>query len=498
MEVKSNPVSSSLEQYFEQFRLNTIGHDQYFETPYGRQKIIYADWIASGRLYQPIENKMVKDIAAFVGNTHTETSVTGTSMTLAYHKAKEIIKKHVNASQKDVLITTGSGMTGVVNKFQRILGLKVSEKLERYLTLPEEEKPVVFVTHMEHHSNHTSWLETVAKVECIEPCGQGLVNLDHFASLLEKYKDKKNKFAAITSCSNVTGIMTPYSQIARMIHEAGGYCFVDFACSAPYVKIDMHPEDPMEQLDAIYFSPHKFLGGPGTPGVLVFNSELYANKRPDNPGGGTVSWTNPWGEHRYLNDIEAREDGGTPGFLQTIRTALCIQVKDQMGIDNILNREKEILSTVFKEFKEIEGLHILAGHIEHRIGAVSFCIDDLHYNLGVKLLNDRFGIQVRGGCSCAGTYGHYLLEMTQDMSSSIREKIDLGDLTVKPGWIRLSIHPTMSNEEVAVLITAIKELANNHKEWNKQYIYDNRSNEYHHISKPELDEARVNNWFKEL
>jgi len=495
MEVKQVTNKKALEQYFNQFRNNIIGIDQTFYSPYGKMPIIYADWIASGRLYKPIEQLMSTDIAAFVGNTHTETSITGCTMTLAYHEAKQIIKKHVNAQQKDVLIASGSGMTGVVNKFQRILGLKSSEKLEPYLSIPKEDKPIIFVTHMEHHSNHTSWLETIADVVCIEPCDKGLVNLNHFAELLEEHKDRKVKYAAVTSCSNVTGIFTPYQQIARMIHEAGGYCFVDFACSAPYVTIDMHPEDPMEQLDAIYFSPHKFLGGPGTPGILIFNSELYSNSKPDNPGGGTVSWTTPWGEHQFLSDIEAREDGGTPPFLQTIRTALCIRLKEKMGVENILEREKQVLHQIFDGLEQIQGLHILAGQVKDRIGAISFYIDDLHYNLCVQLLNDRYGVQVRGGCSCAGTYGHYLLKVTQEHSCQIRTLIDEGDLAAKPGWIRLSVHPTMTTEEAQLIVKAIGEVAVNHTHWSKDYKYNPKTNEYTHSINPINLKKNVLEWF---
>lgn len=495
MQVKQVTQTNALEQYFSEFRNSIIGIDQKFDSPYGTMPIIYADWIASGRLYQPIEQLMATDVAAFVGNTHTETSITGSTMTLAYHEAKQIIKNHVNAFDKDVLIASGSGMTGVVNKFQRILGLKASEKLERYLSIPKEDIPVIFVTHMEHHSNHTSWLETIADVVCIGPCPKGLVDLNDFAKLLEEYKDRKVKYAAVTSCSNVTGIFTPYQQIARMIHEAGGYCFVDFACSAPYVDIDMHPEDPMEQLDAIYFSPHKFLGGPGTPGILIFNSKLYSNSKPDNPGGGTVSWTTPWGEHHFLSDIEAREDGGTPPFLQTIRTALSIRLKEKMGVANILEREAEILYQVFDGLEQVDGLHILAGHIKERIGAISFYIDGLHYNLGVQLLNDRFGIQVRGGCSCAGTYGHYLLEVTQELSCQIRSQIEEGDLAAKPGWIRLSIHPTMTNKEAELIVKAINEVATKHKEWGKDYKYNPKTNEYLHKDNPINKKSSISKWF---
>jgi len=485
-----------LKTHFTHFRENIVGQQTEFDTPYGRKKILYADWIASGRLYAPIEEKMQHDIGPYVGNTHTETTVTGTSMTIAYHEAREIIKRHVNATEHDIIVTTGSGMTGVVNKFQRILGLKVSEKLEKYLTIPREKRPIVFVTHMEHHSNQTSWIETIADVVCIHPNPEGLVDMAHFEELLEQYKDREIKIAAITSCSNVTGVFAPYRQIARRMHEEGGYCFVDFACSAPYVNIDMHPDDPLEKLDAIYFSPHKFLGGPGTPGVLVFCSSLYTNKVPDNPGGGTVKWTNPWGGHSFLDNIEAREDGGTPAFLQTIRAALSIQLKEQMGVENIMAREHELIQDIFNAFRQMPTLHILADNVEDRLGAISFYIDDLHYNLGVKLLNDRYGIQVRGGCSCAGTYGHYLLNVSQNFSDSITCKIDDGDLTEKPGWIRLSLHPTMTNADINTIIDAVRALEQHHKSWAQEYRYDCNTNEFVHIKAGDGDKERVMGWFE--
>ena len=329
----------SLEKYFDKYRKEIIGIDQTFETPYGVKKIVYADWTASGRLYRPIEEKMINDFGPYVANTHTETTFSGSAMTMAYHEAREIIKRHVNAGKDCALIAEGTGMTGVINKFQRILGLKVSENLRELAdAIPEQKKPVVFITHMEHHSNQTSWLETIADVEII-PCDEdGLVNYDSLNDLIDQYKHKEIKIASVTACSNVTGIQPDYYRIAKIMHQHGGVCFVDFACSAPYVEINMRPEDAESHLDAIFFSPHKFLGGPGTSGVLIFHKSLYKNMIPDNPGGGTVNWTNPWGEHRYLEDIETREDGGTPGFLQTIRTALAIQLKDEMGTQHINDR----------------------------------------------------------------------------------------------------------------------------------------------------------------
>lgn len=489
-------LPTQLEQYFQQFRKNIIGIDQEFVSPYGKQKIIYTDWTASGRLYRPIEEKMMNEFGPFVANTHTETTISGTAMTMAYHKSRNIIKLHVNASEDDILITDGTGMTGVVNKFQRILGLKVPENLKDFINIPAEKKPVVFISHMEHHSNQTSWLETIADVEVIPSCDDGLFSIENLKILLNKYKDRSFKIASITSCSNVTGIKTPYHEVAKLMHENNGLCFVDFACSGPYVEIDMHPKDPESFLDAIFFSPHKFLGGPGTSGVLVFNKKLYQNLIPDNPGGGTVSWTNPWGEHKYIDNIEEREDGGTPGFLQVIKTALAIQLKEKMGIANILKREHELVDYFFSNMVNIPNIKILAVQHQNRLGVISFYIDELHFNLGVKLLNDKFGIQTRGGCSCAGTYGHFLLHVDQETSHQLIDEITLGDLIRKPGWIRMSIHPTTTNEEMEFVCESIKALAANHKEWSKDYNYDKNSNEFIHKNSISFEKELVEKWFK--
>ena len=497
-EIKGSAKSqaSELEIYFQQFRKHIVGINQTFQSPYGEQEIIYTDWTASGRLYRPIEDKLLNEIGPFIANTHTETSITGSVMTLAYHKARNLIKQHVNVGIDDVLITDGTGMTGVINKFKRILGHKVSENLKDFTNVPEELRPIVFITHMEHHSNQTSWLETIADVEII-PCQEsGLICFESFEKLLIQYKDRPIKIASVTACSNVTGIKTDYHKIAKMIHLYGGLCFVDFACSAPYVKIDMHPEDQESYLDAIFFSPHKFLGGPGTSGVLIFNKKLYKNMIPDNPGGGTVNYTNPWGDRDYIDDIETREDGGTPGFLQTIKIALAIELKEKMGVENILAREHEINELVFEKLTKIPGLKILAGQHKERLGVFSFYVENAHFNLIVKLLNDRFGVQTRGGCSCAGTYGHFLLHVDQITSKSIEEKINEGCLMERPGWIRMSIHPTLLNSEVLYVCESIKQVTKNFQEWGKDYEYNTSKNEFIHKTAGPIEMEIVNNWFE--
>lgn len=486
---------SILEKHFEKFRKNIIGTDQEFNSPYGKKKIIYGDWIASGRLYKPIEDKITNTIGPFVGNTHTETSETGLRMTQAYHKSHELIKKHVNAGSNDVIITAGFGMTAVINKFQRILGLKYCGKLSGKSCIAERERPVVFITHMEHHSNQTSWYETNADVVIIEPGEDLLVEPNNLRKALEKYKDRPFKIGSFSACSNVTGVRTPFYKLAKIMHEHGGVCFIDFAASAPYDEINMHPKDPMEKLDAVMFSPHKFLGGPGSSGVLIFDTSMYKNQVPDNPGGGTVDWTNRWGKYKYVDDIEAREDGGTPGFLQSIRTALCFELKDQMGIENIKKREKELLKIAFEGLDKIPGLKLLANNVRDRLGIISFYIEGIHYSLIVRLLNDKYGIQTRGGCACAGTYGHFLLEVSYEKSAEITDKINHGDLSEKPGWVRWSLHPTMKNSEVELMITALNNIVENIETYKKDYVYNNHTNVFWHKGE-KSEKDLMEEWFK--
>ena len=487
---------SGLEKYFTKFRNGIIGIDKTFSTPFGEKNIIYADWIASGRLYAPVEEIILRQIGPFVANTHSETSKTGMLLTRAYEKSHLLIKQHCHAGPSDVIITAGAGMTTVINKFQRILGLKTGSKNEFRLAIPEHERPIVFITHMEHHSNQTSWYETNADVVIIEPGPELEVVPGNLRKVLEQYKDRSFKIGSFTACSNVTGVRTPYYEMAEIMHEYGGVCFVDFAASAPYDPIVMHPGNPMQKLDAIMFSPHKFLGGPGSCGVLIFDASLYKNEVPDQPGGGTVDWTNPWGEYKYVDNIELREDGGTPGFLQSIRAALCIKVKEQMDCENIRKREEELLALSFEGLHEINNLHILASSMRNRLGVISFYIDGIHYNLLVRLLNDLFGIQVRGGCACAGTYGHLLLEVSYEKSRQITEKINHGDLSEKPGWVRWSLHPTTLDEEVYLMVNGLKYIVENIEALREEYVYDNQHNVFRHREDHDAgDQRMVDSWF---
>ncbi|HNZ37377.1 MAG TPA: aminotransferase class V-fold PLP-dependent enzyme [Candidatus Marinimicrobia bacterium] len=475
---------TGLEEQFSCFRRNIIGIDYQYNFPGGCRPILYADWAASGRLYRPIEEYITNVLGPYVANTHSDATLTGTIITDAYHQAHKIIKQHVNAGPDDVLLLAGFGMTAVINKFQRLLGLRVPDKFKEKISIPPQERALVLLTHMEHHSNQTTWEECCCDTSLICKKSDGLPNLEHLRNILELNRDRKLIIGSFTACSNVTGLITPVNELAEIMHQFGRLCFIDYSASAPYVEINMHPPKPEQKLDAIFFSPHKFLGGPGSSGVIVFDKKLYNNRVPDQPGGGTVLWTNPWGEHRFFQDIEVREDGGTPGFLQAIRAALAILLKEEMGVENILAQEHYLTEILLNELAGIPDINILESQNHNRIGFVSFYSLKVHHNLIVRLLNDRFGIQTRGGCLCAGTYGHVLLHIDDQRSKAIMSQIDQGNLSLKPGWVRISLHPTMTEVEVRYIASAVREIMKNYVEWGKDYHLNPETGDFDHLKQP--------------
>lgn len=452
------------------------------------KSILYADWTASGRLYRPIERSILEEVGPYVANPHTENTETGRMICAAYKQAKQIIKNHVNADNSYALINCGSGATSAIVKLQRIMGLRntttsksIFTEIQSYIgrLIPslldnaKNSRPIVFVTHMEHHSNHTSWNCCDADVVVIKRSNNGQPCYQDLEEQLIKHNHRPLKIGAFTACSNVTGIKTDVHRLAKTMHRFNGLCFIDYACSAPYVGIDLMPDDPLEHLDGIYFSPHKFLGGPGSAGVLLFKKSLYqlTHQAPDKPGGGTVLWTNPWGEQAFYDDIEKREDGGTPPFLQVIKTSKAILLKEQMGLENINKREKELCHILLSGLLDIPRVNVLEPEVSDRLCIISFYIPGLHHNLIVRLLDDKFGIQTRGGCSCAGTYGHTLLNVDKTTSKSIVKQINNGDLTNKPGWVRVSLHPTNTNKEAKFIVEAINQITQHAEEWKNEYTF---------------------------
>jgi len=470
METKTDPAC--LRKHFSAFRQHITGIDATIPTPYGEKPLVYLDWTASGRLYRPIEKKISEEMGKYLANTHTDTSFTGQYMTHAYHSAIEKIKKHVHAGDDYVLFQAGYGMTGAVNKLQRLLGLRVHEKYRDAVIRSLEKRPVVFVSRMEHHSNHISWLETIAETVLIPFDEKGYPSLDAFENLLKQYQGRP-LYLSVSACSNVTGLEPDLKSFIRLAKQYGAKAFVDYACSAPYVDMDLNG-NPAETPDAIMFSPHKFLGGPGSGGLLIMRKDLYRNRIPDEPGGGTVAWTDPWDGAVYLDDIEARETGGTPGFLLMIKSALAMDLKEKMDMDKIRRREHVLLDRLFDGLENIPGVQILEGDKRRRLGVVSVLTPAIPYTGVVRLLNDLFGIQTRGGCSCAGTYGHYLLKLDKEQSKEIKEKVLQGKFDCKPGWTRISIHPTTTEEEIDKVLEAMAYIMKKGKEiLDKDYRYEN-------------------------
>lgn len=471
-------MSELYASHFSQYSSQAIGKGEMFISDSGAEvPSMYADWAATALAAQSVEDQMAPHLR-HIANTHTEATYTGRKMTEAYHQARETIKTHVGANEDDVLVLAGSGMTGALAHLHGILGWNTPaaqpaarKRWGRQPARPRsEDKPLVIVSAAEHHSNEISWRE-LPVVETLTAAynTKNIVNLVSLRGLLQAYGNYATKVVTVTAASNVTGIRPPLGDIAEIAHAAGARLFVDGTCAMPYDDIQMHQSDE-SAIDALYFSPHKFFGGHSTPGVVVFNKELYGNRPvPVRPGGGTVQWVNPYGKQRYYDNetvagIEAREDGGTPPFLGAIRAALAIRLKEEMGIQNIARREAEITEQVFAELEDVPGIQILADQQRDRLPIFPLA-SDIHYNAFATLMNDYFGVQGRPGCFCAGPYGHKLFNIGPQRSQLITEQIDAGNLAAKPGAYRLSFHPTHSPEEISYITDAVKQVAKNGERW---------------------------------
>ncbi|KAI3975138.1 hypothetical protein MKX01_038466 [Papaver californicum] len=477
-------------------RSQVIGGDDFvFETPFGKRRLVYADHTASGRSLHYIETYILQNVLPFYGNTHTSDSYVGRKTTKMVHEATNYVKKCMGGSLDDALIFCGSGTTAAIKRLQEVMGIWVPSTLRDRIIqyLKNEERWLVFIGPYEHHSNVLSWRQSTAQVIEIGLDTDGLLDMESLRIHLEKYKsENRPMLGSFSACSNVTGIVVDTRSISRLLHKYGAFACFDFAASAPYMKMDMR-SGALDGYDAIFVSPHKFLGGPGTPGILLMNKALYElrSSAPSTCGGGTVSYVNDFNakDTLYYDDIEEREDAGTPPIIQKIRASLVFWVKEFIGNHLIEKKEEFYIEKALKRLLPNPNIWILGNTEVKRQAILSFLVfpntsnsmpsslvDErkrrlymvressgrpLHGPFVAKLLNDLFGIQARGGCSCAGPYAHRLLGVDEDISLAFRATIKEGYHGIKPGWTRISFPYYMSKDEFDFILSALEFICEN-------------------------------------